>query len=149
MHRLIRQLAVATLLLTASLTADAFPPGASAKSGAGSVVSPRHVPHRHFITLRMLTTAYCPCSRCCGRNAKGVTASGARAVGCLVAADPRVLPMGTRLIVPGYAGNCPVRVRDTGSGIHGNRLDLLFSSHQVARQWGVRWVTVTILSKGR
>ena len=98
-------------------------------------------------SLRMLVTAYCPCTRCCGPRAHGVTASGARVTangGHFVAADKMVLPFGTRVIVPGYAGGAAVPVLDVGGDIKGNRLDVFFPTHRAARAWGNRWLTVRI-----
>src|SRR5688500_5477160 len=46
-------------------------------------------------TVTMEVTAYCPCKKCCGKNARGVTASGKTIAynnGVFVAADTRVLP---------------------------------------------------------
>ncbi|HEX8914616.1 MAG TPA: 3D domain-containing protein [Humisphaera sp.] len=98
-------------------------------------------------TIRMEVTAYCPCRKCCGSNARGVTASG-RPVshngGRFVAADTRVLPMGSRIVVPGYAA-APVQVIDTGSAIKGNRLDVYFPSHKAALEWGRQVVDVTVI----
>jgi len=98
------------------------------------------VPRLH----RFRVTAYCPCARCCGRWADGVTASGTRADHPLVAAPPS-LPFGTRVRVPGYAGGDWVSVEDRGGAIQGARLDALFPSHAEALAWGVRDLTVEIL----
>lgn len=98
-------------------------------------------------TLRMLVTAYCPCRRCCGRHSDGRTASGHRITangGRFVAADTNVLPFGTRISVPGYHGGATVEVLDRGGRIRGRRLDVFFPSHATARQWGSRWLDVTV-----
>src|SRR2546427_5198434 len=50
---------------------------------------------RQTRTLTMEVTAYCPCRKCCGKNARGLTASGARVshnAGLFVAADTALLP---------------------------------------------------------
>jgi 3D (Asp-Asp-Asp) domain-containing protein len=93
----------------------------------------------------MRVTAYCPCQKCCGPNAGGITASGRLVTtngGQFVAADKSV-PFGTRVIVPGYAGSQPVPVLDRGGAIRGDRLDVFFPSHTQAQAWGVRWLRVT------
>ncbi len=87
-----------------------------------------------------MVTAYCPCRKCCGPGAKGITASGARAKGRMVAAD-RSVPFGTRIYIPGYG---LARVTDRGGAIKGNRLDLLMPTHEQALRWGRRTATVTI-----
>jgi 3D (Asp-Asp-Asp) domain-containing protein len=94
----------------------------------------------------MVVTAYCPCTRCCGPNACGITASGKPVTangGRFVAAD-RDLPFGTMLIIPGYNNGRPVEVLDRGGAIKGNRLDVFFPTHQEARQWGVRRLKVRL-----
>jgi 3D (Asp-Asp-Asp) domain-containing protein len=99
-------------------------------------------------TIRMLVTAYCPCKKCCGPNAQGITASGKHVShngGRFVAADKSVLKLGTKLIVPGYAGETAVEVLDTGSAIKGNRLDVYYPSHQTALEWGKQWVDVVVV----
>jgi 3D (Asp-Asp-Asp) domain-containing protein len=50
--------------------------------------------------------------------------------------------MGTRLYVEGYGEGIAA---DQGGAIKGNRLDLCFSSHQEALDWGIKTVKVTIL----
>lgn len=55
-----------------------------------------------------------------------------------MAADKSV-PFGTLVIVPGYADGRPVKVLDRGGAIKGNRLDVFFTDHQEALNWGVQW----------
>jgi len=103
-----------------------------------------------FIGLRrqFIVTAYCPCRKCCGPKACGVTASGAPVsanAGHFVAAD-RTIPFGTRICVPGYAGGVAVPVLDRGGAIRGNRLDLFFSTHKAASKWGRKTLTVEIIA---
>ena len=96
----------------------------------------------------MQVTAYCACKRCCGPSAHGLTASG-RTVsyngGHFVAADTRLLPFNTKLVIPGYAGDKPVEVIDRGGAIKGNHIDLFFPTHEQAREWGVKRIAVTVL----
>jgi 3D (Asp-Asp-Asp) domain-containing protein len=95
----------------------------------------------------MEVTAYCPCQKCCGENAEGITASGhdvSYNQGRFVAADTDVLPFGTKLIIPGYTGK-PVEVIDRGGAIKGNKLDLFYPTHEEALQWGRQWVDVVVV----
>ena len=99
-------------------------------------------------TKMMEVTAYCACTHCCGKNAKGITASGKPVSyndGKFVAADISVLPFGTELRIPGYTGDTPVEVVDTGSAIIGDRLDVYFDSHDEALQWGRQWLPVKVV----
>lgn len=97
-------------------------------------------------TIRMKVTGYCACKKCCGPNAKGITASGKTvyANASRFAAADRSLPFGTRLVVPGYNGGQAVPVLDRGGAIKGQRLDLYFKTHQQARNWGVRYLDVKV-----
>jgi len=98
-------------------------------------------------TIRMKVTAYSPDARSCGKFADGITASGYSVLtngGMMVAADTRLLPFGTLLSIPGYDAGGIVPVLDRGGAIKGNRLDVLFPTHEAALQWGVRDLVVTI-----
>jgi uncharacterized protein YabE (DUF348 family) len=90
--------------------------------------------------LVMVATAYAP------NHGPGVgtrTATGARARRGIVAVDPRVIPLGTRLYVSGYGYAIAA---DTGGAIKGNRIDLCFNTAAEAIRFGRRRVTVTILN---
>ena len=104
-------------------------------------------PRRSEHHLLMEVTAYCPCRKCCGPKARGLTASG-RDInhngGKFVAADTSKLPFGTELLIPGYADDKPVQVLDRGGAIKGDKLDLFFPTHKEALKWGRRKVEVTI-----
>lgn len=85
--------------------------------------------------LSMVATAYiAECSGC-----SGITASGRPAGRGIVAVDPRVIPLGTRLYIPGYGF---ALAGDTGGAIIGNRIDLGFNSLRDAMEFGRREVTV-------
>ena len=60
----------------------------------------------------------------------------------LVAVDPGVIPLGTRLYIPGYGHAI---ADDVGGAIKGNRIDMAFSSHSEAMDFGRQQVTVYIL----
>lgn len=60
----------------------------------------------------------------------------------IVAVDPNVIPMGTKLYIEGYG---EAIAADQGGAIKGNRIDLYFDTHQQALNWGLKNVKVTIL----
>jgi 3D (Asp-Asp-Asp) domain-containing protein len=60
----------------------------------------------------------------------------------LVAVDPAVIPLGTRLYVPGYGYAV---ADDIGGAIKDNRIDLAFDSHREAINFGVQRVTVYVI----
>ncbi len=97
----------------------------------------------------MEVSAYCPCKRCCGPNARGVTASGQKVSyhhQTFVAADTKVLPFYTWVVVPGYNKDQPVPVIDRGSGKVGNRIDVFFPRHEQAKRWGRQMLEVKVVS---
>ena len=71
----------------------------------------------------------------------GHTASGIPVGPGVVAVDPAVIPLGTRLTIPGYGQGIAA---DTGGAIQGARIDLWFSSESEALAWGRRSVTIGI-----
>lgn len=73
----------------------------------------------------------------------GTTASGTRAREGEIAVDPSVIPLGTRVYVEGYGF---ATAEDTGGNIKGNTIDVYKSSESACMRWGVRYVTVYILS---
>ena len=79
---------------------------------------------------------------------RGRTASGRMVSRGLIAADPRVLPLGSRvrLEVPGYHGE--YLVADTGGLIKGKRIDIWIPSSREAMRFGRRTVKLTVLSYG-
>ncbi len=85
--------------------------------------------------IEMMATAYTAGSAGGG----GMTASGRRAGYGIVAVDPRIIPLGTRLYIPGYG---MAIAGDTGGDIVGNRIDLGFDSLRGAMLFGRRDVTV-------
>lgn len=97
---------------------------------------------RHI--LRMSASAYDPGPRSCGRWATGRTGCGLRAGYGVVAVDPRVIPIGTRLYIEGYGFAV---AGDTGSAIKGNRIDLGFNTYREAKRFGRRSVIVHILER--
>lgn len=88
--------------------------------------------------LTMLATAYtAACSGCSGMTASGVPAGHG-----VVAVDPNVIPLGSRLFIPGYGR---ATAGDTGGAIRGHRIDLGFDSLADANQFGRRSIVVYVL----
>jgi uncharacterized protein YabE (DUF348 family) len=94
----------------------------------------------HFArtALHMIATAYT--AGCYGCS--GITASGTRAGFGVIAVDPSVIPLGTKLFIPGYGRAI---AGDTGGAIHGHRIDLGMNTVSEAMRFGRRAVTVYVL----
>jgi 3D (Asp-Asp-Asp) domain-containing protein len=76
-----------------------------------------------------------------GYSMSGRTATGAPTGWGVVAVDPGVIPLGTRMSIPGYGSGVAA---DTGSAIQGATIDLWFATVAQARAWGRRTVTITL-----
>ena len=71
----------------------------------------------------------------------GSTALGVPVRRGVVAVDPNLIPLGTKLHVPGYG---PGLAADVGYAIKGRIIDLWFPSTTKAQKWGRRTVTITV-----
>ena len=76
-----------------------------------------------------------------GYSLPGHTATGMPVGWGVVAVDPAVIPLGTRLSIPGYGEGIAA---DVGSAVRGAAIDLWFPTLAQARAWGRRTVTVTV-----
>lgn len=97
-------------------------------------------------------TAYCSCSLCCGKwaNNRPVDENGNEIVygaigerlkeGYSIAVDPTVIAYRTEVIINGHT----YKAQDCGGAIKGNRIDVYFSSHEDALDFGVQYNEVFI-----
>ena len=86
-------------------------------------------------------TAYCPCSKCCGKT-NGRTASGTTATAGRTVAASSKFAFGTKLNIGGHV----YTVEDRGGAINGNKIDIFVNSHAEALQWGVRYLNVSVVN---
>jgi len=80
---------------------------------------------------------------------KGATADGGKSRVGVVAADPSVLPLGSRIRVTGageYSG--VYLVKDTGPAVKGREIDIYMPTDREAKQFGRRRVTIEVLEMG-
>lgn len=97
-------------------------------------------------------TAYCSCRKCCGKYADNrphdkdgnEIVYGAACIelkqGVSIAADTSLFPFGTELVIDGHK----YIVQDRGGFIKGKRIDIYFSDHQAANEFGVKYKNVYI-----
>jgi len=88
----------------------------------------------------MEATAYLPTDG----SGHGITATGIPARRGIVAVDPDVIPLGSRVYIPGYG---MALAADTGGAINGNSIDLCMESSSEAWRFGRRMVKVYVLSE--
>jgi peptidoglycan DL-endopeptidase CwlO len=112
---------------TTALAVDSPPPALSPVEVAAPTVAPTGER-----TLTVSATGY---------TIRGRTATGIPTAPGVVAVDPAVIPLGTRLTIPGYGIGIAA---DTGGAVQGNTIDVWFATAAQASQWGRRTVTVTI-----
>jgi 3D (Asp-Asp-Asp) domain-containing protein len=80
---------------------------------------------------------------------KGKTAAGTPAREGIVAADPDVLPLGTRIRVSGAGAYDGVYiVTDTGRRIQGQEIDIYVRTAAEAKEFGEKMVKVAVLQAG-
>ncbi|MFE4242454.1 LysM peptidoglycan-binding and 3D domain-containing protein [Peribacillus butanolivorans] len=93
------------------------------------------------ITVR--ATAYtADCQGCSGTTATGIDLK-ANPDAKVVAVDPSVIPLGSKVYVEGYGY---ATAEDTGSAIKGNRIDIFIPNEQDALNWGVKNVKIQVLN---
>ncbi len=125
--------------------------GGSVDRSSAAVSAPaEELSYSSVITCRASAydLSYESCGKYPGDPYYGITASGMRAQRGVVAVDPRVIPMGTRLYIesldstPDYGFAV---AGDKGGAIKGNRIDLFMDSRSEALRFGRRNVNVYIL----
>jgi 3D (Asp-Asp-Asp) domain-containing protein len=79
-----------------------------------------------------------------GLNGNGITAIGLQAKKGICAVDPKVIPLGSRLYIPGYG---EALAADTGGWVKGNRIDLVFDSLEDCYRYGRRKIKVYLVQK--
>lgn len=94
-------------------------------------------------TLIMRATAYYPGPEDCGPYANGYTYLDYKAGYGVVAVDPRVIKLGTKVYVEGYGYALAV---DIGGAIKGKKIDLCFNTLKESSRFGVKNVVVHILN---
>lgn len=82
--------------------------------------------------MTVVATAYC---------LKGTTATGIPTGWGVVAVDPAVIPLGTKMSIPGYGEGVAA---DTGPAVRGAMIDVWFPQCSQALAWGRKVVTITI-----
>lgn len=103
----------------------------------------------HYMQATGYDIGYESCGKLPGDPLYGITATGIRATYGVVAVDPRVIPLGSKLFIQTTDGSYTYGYAiagDTGGAIKGNRIDLCFDSRQDALNFGRRNVVVYVLN---
>jgi 3D (Asp-Asp-Asp) domain-containing protein len=117
------------------IVVDGIGRGPLALFASHGIMRMRSIAANAIATMQMIATGYT--ASCAGCD--GMTAIGRRAGHGIVAVDPHLIPLGTRLYIPGYG---LAIAGDTGGDIVGHRIDLGFDSRREALLFGRRDITV-------
>ncbi|NMB34567.1 MAG: DUF348 domain-containing protein [Clostridium sp.] len=107
---------------------------------------------RYKEVKEMRATSYTACFEDTGKSPGhpefGITYTGMKVKKGVIAVDPRVIPLGTRVYIEGV-GDVPdygyAIAADIGSAVKGDIIDLYMEDKETVRRWGVRKVKVYIL----
>lgn len=93
--------------------------------------------------------AYCACSKCCGKYANGITATGTKVKeGRTIAVDPKIIPLGSTVYIKYNGKKHKYIAEDTGGGwIKGFKIDKYTKSHSKCYEWGIKNCKVYIVKK--
>lgn len=83
--------------------------------------------------IQVKASAYC---------LRGLTSRGVSTRTGVIAVDPKVIPYGSRIYIPGYGWGTAL---DTGGSIRGNKIDIWMPTYNQCMQWGNRSITVTVV----
>lgn len=103
-------------------------------------------PIEYWRKFRVLATHYYPatCDKSPDDPEYGITYTGRQATRGIVAVDPRVIPLHTRLYVPGYGFG---QAEDIGGKIKGRHIDVCFDDADMGKGlWYTRYVDVYLLT---
>ena len=141
-------IAVALLSFSLTLTATTLSAEAPSQEPQPTIVSPpigslgeKIAVHEAYVAppTNYVATAY---------SLRGRTASGRFVAKGLIAADPRHLPLGSRVRLDAGAYSGEYLVADTGGLVRGKRIDIWTPSTREAMRFGRRTVKLTVLSYG-
>lgn len=115
-------------------------------------VTSRGLPFRYSKVIVCQATAYDLSYESCGKYpdhpAYGITFSGTQARPGVIAVDPKVIPLGSKVYVESLDSTADygfASAEDTGSAIKGQKVDLFIGDNRAALRYGRRYVRVYII----
>lgn len=73
-----------------------------------------------------------------------ITSTGKKLGRGIVAVDPKIIPMGSKIHIPGYGWGVAA---DVGGAIKGRHIDVCLTSRGSVGRWGRKKLTITVLPK--
>lgn len=125
--------------LTVTNTAGAGLGSAQGSSAGGIFIAPDGTEYKYSYYVDVKATAY-------GDNVGSITYTGRQVELGIIAVDPKVIPLHSKVYVIGDYGDYGVcDAQDIGGGIKGNRIDIYLKYEDVCRQFGVRQMRAYVL----
>ena len=123
--------------------ARSSPPTSTEEEPKATVSTSKEEPTSYGTEMTVTATAYTAyCPGCSGTTAYGIDLR-ANPNQKVIAVDPRVIPLGTRVWVEGYG---EAIAGDTGGAIKGNKIDVFIPSYDNAIAWGVKEVKLRVIN---
>ncbi len=133
----------AHMVAAASTIARSSPPSDTSEKPKIIVSSSIEEPTSFEEEMTVTATAYTAyCAGCSGTTAYGIDLR-ANPNQKVIAVDPRVIPLGTKVWVEGYG---EAIAGDTGGAIKGNKIDVFIPSYDSAMAWGVKQVKLRVIN---
>lgn len=127
----------------ASTVARSSPPTDTSEEPKVTVSSSIEEPASFGEEMTVTATAYTAyCEGCSGTTAYGIDLR-ANPNQKVIAVDPRIIPLGTKVWVEGYG---EAIAGDTGGAIKGNKIDVFIPSYDSAIAWGVKEVKIKVIN---
>ncbi|MFS0576974.1 3D domain-containing protein [Sporosarcina sp. 179-K 3D1 HS] len=123
-----------------AIVPEAEQPAPVPKATTPAASSPASTGGKEMTVTATAYTAYC--KGCSGTTAYGIDLR-ANPNQKVIAVDPRIIPLGTKVWVEGYG---EAVAGDTGGAIKGNKIDVFIPSHSSAMEWGVKKVKLRVLN---
>lgn len=133
---------------TTNARVEEIPKVTSTPAPIVKVVTPTPKPPKKISLGICKLTAYC-CENyphICNNGDATYTATMTTPIpGRTIAVDPSVIPYGTQVEIEGIG----VRIaEDCGGAVKGNKIDILFATHEEALNFGVQYAEVSYIVKG-
>lgn len=130
-------------IVAASTGARSSPPSEKRVEPKVTVSSSVEEPTTTGEEMMVTATAYTAyCEGCSGTTAYGIDLR-ANPDQKVIAVDPRIIPLGTKVWVEGYG---EAIAGDTGGAIKGNKIDVFIPSYDSAVAWGVKQVKIKVIN---
>ncbi|MDR3589518.1 MAG: 3D domain-containing protein [Negativicutes bacterium] len=141
-----KHLAAAVAAGAAIMSSVVLAPVAAAAPPDASTPASENISAKQVLDIK--ATAYAPGAEC-NDQWGSKTYLGTQIRPGVIAVDPRIIPLGSRVLIKFPDGHSVYAIaEDTGGAIKGNRIDVAKWSMDEAKDFGIQYVKVYIIEKG-